>query len=162
VADEDHKPRRSRKAVVIGALIGAGAGFGLGVMAGIAAFDDAINSDRKVWTTAWAMAAGGAVAGGVTAHLVSRRTEPRVASRVWWRPGELPLPPPRRLTGPPAIGSARLPTGGVPDAAPADERWVRPGGTCGAPRQDTAAGSLPVSVLGFPSSSDSRPRPTVQ
>ena len=43
--------------------IGAGAGFGIGLWAGLTAFDDAINSDRKVWTTALVGAGVGAVAG---------------------------------------------------------------------------------------------------
>jgi hypothetical protein len=49
--------------------IGAGAGFGLGVWAGLTHFDDAVNSDRKVWTTAIVSAA----AGGVLGFLVDRR-----------------------------------------------------------------------------------------
>lgn len=50
-------------------VVGAGAGFGLGVWAGLTAFDDAINSDRKVWTTAIVSAA----VGGVIGFLVDRR-----------------------------------------------------------------------------------------
>ena len=42
---------------------GAGAGFGVGLWAGLSAFDDAINSDRKVWTSAVVGAAVGAVGG---------------------------------------------------------------------------------------------------
>ena len=49
--------------------VGAGAGFGLGVWAGLTRFDDAINSDRKVWTTAIVSAA----IGGVLGYLVDRR-----------------------------------------------------------------------------------------
>jgi len=47
--------------------VGAGAGFALGTLAGLGMFDDAINSDRKVWTTA----VGSAAAGGVVAFLLS-------------------------------------------------------------------------------------------
>jgi hypothetical protein len=47
---------------------GAGAGFGVGLWAGLTAFDDAINSDRKVWTSAIL----GAAVGGTLAYLVSR------------------------------------------------------------------------------------------
>lgn len=48
--------------------VGAGAGFGVGLWAGLTAFDDAINSDRKVWTSALV----GAAVGGTLAYLVSR------------------------------------------------------------------------------------------
>jgi peptidoglycan/LPS O-acetylase OafA/YrhL len=48
--------------------VGAGAGFGVGLVAGLGMFDDAVNSDRKVWTTAVVSAA----AGGVVAFLLSR------------------------------------------------------------------------------------------
>lgn len=59
-------------------LIGGGIGFGGGVLLGVTKFDDAINSERKVWTTALVSAAGGAVLG----NLLSR---PR-------RPGPPPAP----------------------------------------------------------------------
>jgi len=49
-------------------LVGIGAGFAAGVFIGLSAFDDAINSDRKVWTSAIV----GAAAGGLTAGLISR------------------------------------------------------------------------------------------
>jgi hypothetical protein len=42
---------------------GAGAGFSIGLCAGLSAFDDAVNSDRKVWTSAIVGAGVGAVAG---------------------------------------------------------------------------------------------------
>jgi hypothetical protein len=42
---------------------GAAAGFGVGLWVGLHAFDDAINSDRKIWTTAAVGAAVGAVSG---------------------------------------------------------------------------------------------------
>lgn len=47
---------------------GAGAGFGLGLYAGLRAFDDAVNSDRKVWTAAIVAGAAGAFVG----YLVGR------------------------------------------------------------------------------------------
>ena len=49
-------------------VIGAAAGFGAGLFIGLNQFDDAIDSDRKVWTSALV----GAAAGGVAAALVSR------------------------------------------------------------------------------------------
>ena len=49
-------------------VVGAGAGFGVGLTTGLAAFDDAIDSDRKVWTTAIV----GAAVGGTIGYLVGR------------------------------------------------------------------------------------------
>jgi hypothetical protein len=54
--------------VVVWTAVGAGAGFGLGMFVGLNAFDDAVNSDRKLWTTAALTAA----AGGTIAWLLSR------------------------------------------------------------------------------------------
>jgi hypothetical protein len=48
--------------------VGAGAGFGIGLWAGLTAYDDAIDSDRKVWTSAII----GAAAGGTLAYLLTR------------------------------------------------------------------------------------------
>ena len=56
--------------------VGAGAGFGIGMLIGLTAFDDAINSDRKVWTTAVA----GAAAGGALGYFFSRGREKRGTS----------------------------------------------------------------------------------
>ena len=53
---------------VVWTTVGAGAGFGVGVFAGLTVFDDAVNSDRKVWTSAIV----GAAAGGTLAYLLSR------------------------------------------------------------------------------------------
>jgi hypothetical protein len=52
-----------------------GTGFGLGVWGGLRAFDQSINSDRKVWTTAIVSAA----AGGVLAYLLTRNKKHRPA-----------------------------------------------------------------------------------
>jgi hypothetical protein len=60
-------PRTTRKA--LWTVVGAAAGFGVGLWAGLHAFDDAIDSDRKVWTTAFVAAAGGGIAG----FLIGRR-----------------------------------------------------------------------------------------
>lgn len=49
-------------------LGGIGIGFGAGMFVGLSKFDEAINSDRKVWTTS---IAGGA-AGGMIAFLLTR------------------------------------------------------------------------------------------
>jgi hypothetical protein len=53
----------SNRAVVVWTIGGTAGGFGIGLWAGLTAFDDAINSDRKVWTSAIAGAAAGAVGG---------------------------------------------------------------------------------------------------
>ncbi|MBA2259829.1 MAG: hypothetical protein H0W18_13110 [Acidobacteria bacterium] len=64
-------------------VIGAAAGFGLGAWFGLHKFDDAINSDRKVWTSALLGAAAGGVAGG----LLSRNIGPKVTPN-----SQLPTP----------------------------------------------------------------------
>lgn len=73
--------------------VGAGAGFGLGLWAGLTAFDDAINSDRKVWTSAIV----GAAAGGTLAFLLSRgtrRPSPSATTRTAGTPGVRVATPP--------------------------------------------------------------------
>ena len=65
-------PPRQGKGRVVGLIIGAGAGFALGLLAGFAWFDDAVDSDRKVWTTAVLLAA----AGGTAGWLVGRDAAP--------------------------------------------------------------------------------------
>lgn len=54
-------------------IVGAGGGFGVGVWAGLKAFDQAINSDRKVWTSAIA----GAAIGGVGGYFIGRAQDRR-------------------------------------------------------------------------------------
>ena len=51
LARAQSSPARSRHAPAWIA-VGAGSGFGVGLWAGLTGFDDSINSDRKVWTTA--------------------------------------------------------------------------------------------------------------
>ena len=53
---------------VLWTVVGIGAGFGAGLLIGLNAFDDAIDSDRKVWTSALV----GAAAGGLTGNLVGK------------------------------------------------------------------------------------------
>ena len=62
-------------------ISGAGAGFGIGLWAGLSAFDDAVNSDRKVWTSAIVGAGVGAVAGYLIARARSDRNRPSPAVR---------------------------------------------------------------------------------
>ena len=53
---------------VLWTIVGIGAGFGAGLFLGLNAFDDSINSDRKVWTSALV----GAAAGGLAGNLLGR------------------------------------------------------------------------------------------
>src|SRR5262245_22654288 len=57
------KPQASSKYRTIFALVGGGGGFALGFFTGLSVFDDSINSDRKIWTTAALSGVGGAVGG---------------------------------------------------------------------------------------------------
>ena len=56
---------RSSTKRIVWTIVGAGAGFGVGVWLGLNKFDDAINSDRKVWASAIVGAAAGGLAGGL-------------------------------------------------------------------------------------------------
>ena len=57
---------------VVWTLVGIGAGFGAGLFLGLNAFDDAVNSDRKVWTSALVGAAAGGLAGNLLSRSVGR------------------------------------------------------------------------------------------
>lgn len=54
-------------------LAGAGGGFALGLSAGLTAFDDAINADRKVWTTAILAGVGGGIGGYFLGRALDKR-----------------------------------------------------------------------------------------
>jgi hypothetical protein len=56
---------RSATRRVVWTIVGAGAGFGTGLFLGLNKFDDSVNSDRKVWTSALVGALAGGVAGGL-------------------------------------------------------------------------------------------------
>jgi hypothetical protein len=69
----------SSKYRTIFTLGGAGAGFALGLGGGLAAFDDAVNSNRKVWTTA--ILAG--IGGGVGGYFIGRALDKHKAKTSW-------------------------------------------------------------------------------
>ena len=88
-------------------LAGGGGGFAVGVFAGLAAFDDATNSDRKVWTTAALSAVGGAVGGYFLGRVLDKRQK---KATVTWKRDDvrlslMPTPGPNRQVS----GSARQP-----------------------------------------------------
>lgn len=62
-------------------LAGAGAGFGAGLLFGLNRFDDAIDSDRKVWTSALVGAAAGGLAGALIGKAASGSPAPSFRSR---------------------------------------------------------------------------------
>src|SRR5262245_16497541 len=73
----DTRPQAAHKSSSTGkrvawTLIGAGAGFAAGVFLGLNQFDDAINSDRKVWATAIACSAGGAIVAALLSRNVGK------------------------------------------------------------------------------------------
>lgn len=69
------------RGMVLMTVTGAGGGFGVGLWLGLSAFDDAVNSDRKVWTSAIAGAGAGAVAGYLIGRARSERTRPSPSAR---------------------------------------------------------------------------------
>ncbi len=91
-SDQAGAPDRGGKGRVLGTVIGAAAGFGVGLVAGLTWFDDAINSDRKVWTTALGFAGAGGVAGYFIGRSVDRRSRSQPPVRPALRPAELDLP----------------------------------------------------------------------
>lgn len=72
--------KKSSRSTAIWTAAGAGAGFGIGLTAGLNKYDDAINSDRKVWTSAIVGAAIGA-AGGYLISRLRNRARPAPATK---------------------------------------------------------------------------------
>ena len=67
------KPVESHKYRTALTLAGAGGGFVAGIYIGFNAYDDAVNSDRKVWTTALITAGGGAAGGYFIGRALDKR-----------------------------------------------------------------------------------------
>lgn len=115
---------------VVWTFVGIGAGFTAGLFIGLHAFDDAINSDRKVWTSAIV----GAAAGGVAAGLLSRNVgrAPHVKSPGIAPKGEAPLAPWTSVAVPESAGGESLrrrvrEVNGAPSfQIPASSRTLKP------------------------------------
>jgi 4-amino-4-deoxy-L-arabinose transferase-like glycosyltransferase len=67
---------------VIWTLVGIGAGFGAGLFIGLNAYDDAVNSDQKVWTSALVGAAVGGLAGGLLSRNVGRAPQVKTTGSI--------------------------------------------------------------------------------
>jgi hypothetical protein len=80
----------STRGTVMWTIAGAGGGFGIGLWAGLTKFDDAINSDRKVWTSAVVGAAVGAVGGYLIGRSRAGRSRSNPSSTA--RPQHVSLP----------------------------------------------------------------------
>jgi hypothetical protein len=122
---------RSTAVVVRWTALGVGAGFGLGAYLGVAFFDDAVNSDGKLWTSAIV----GGVAGGIGGYLIGRhrdRNRPSAAApaHVVALPTGIPiaLVPTVAAAQPPTTSSGRARvTVGVGVFAESDDTWGAPG-----------------------------------
>lgn len=66
--------------------VGIGAGFAIGTLVGLSAYDDAINSDQKVWTTAILSGAAGGFAGWAVSHHLDKPSK----SAFRWNPSPNP------------------------------------------------------------------------
>jgi hypothetical protein len=95
---------------VVWTLIGAGIGFGAGLMIGLHQFDDAIDSDRKVWTTALVTAAAGGIAGNLLSRDISPAARPPVSTPLSLGDYKITLKRPRASASSsrPASGSDRV------------------------------------------------------
>jgi hypothetical protein len=98
------RPRRGRGRVV-GAIVGAAGGFALGLFGGLTWFDDAVDSERKIWGTALGVAA----AGGVAGYFVGRSLDPGRRGQRGAALAAAPRPvlPFRQLGRTPAAATAR-------------------------------------------------------
>ena len=79
IAEAQTVTGKAVRVTVTWTAVGAGAGFGMGLWAGLTAFDDSINSDRKVWASAVVGAGIGALGG----YLISKaaRSDARPVTR---------------------------------------------------------------------------------
>lgn len=71
--------RAPSRTEVLWIVSGGGVGFGVGLWAGLTAFDDAVNSDRKVWTSAIVGAGVGAAGGYLIGRARTDRSRPSIA-----------------------------------------------------------------------------------
>ena len=70
---DDPQPKKKGHLWLIPVL--AGGAFAAGTFVGLSAFDDAVNSDQKVWTTATLFGVGGGIAGWLIGRPKSEHTQ---------------------------------------------------------------------------------------
>jgi len=75
------KPNTSSKYRKIFTLAGGGGGFAIGMFAGLSAYDDAIDSEKKVTTAAIVGGTGGAVGGYLLGRVLDKRRDRSNQSR---------------------------------------------------------------------------------
>jgi hypothetical protein len=85
------KPKESWEYRTIFTSLGTGGGLTLGLFAGIALFDDAIDSNRKVWTLATISTIGGGVGGYLLGRFLDKRKNQVPPTITWQVPDKLEL-----------------------------------------------------------------------
>ena len=103
---------------VLGTVIGAAAGFGAGLLIGLAAYDDAVNSERKIWTLTAVTTAAGAGAGYAIGAGLTRRAKSSPAAADRLATSHTRLAAGVRLRRPPTVAAPPFRTLFAPSSSP--------------------------------------------